>query len=193
MRRAPRRRIPRFSRRKVPTLWSTTVFTESAIPTDATLLELVLLQPDADLESLAGVQNRVFKLKRILFNGGIAITPSVTAALQSDIVAIYTVLYTIDAEDADASIITAGGSSILSTERVLFSDVFTSSVRANNTAGSQTPDVLHGFPVRIDARLNVNMRSDDLLILGVQFGSTPSAALTEARISGASRVLCVAP
>lgn len=191
-RRAFPRRFGRPVRREKP-VWATTNFNETAVTRDGALNEFAIIDPEL-LGTAAVTTNvtQVISTRRIIVRGGVAWSNESTTFAQ-DIITAFMAVYVIDREDTDATIVgTAVGSSILEggAGRVLWTDCQT---LTNVEIPVGTPGTQQYFGMRIDIDLKVrtNLRNDQLLLFGFQFGSDVTATMAAAALSCVSRVLVV--
>lgn len=192
--RRPRRgfRMGRLKRQK--TAWVTSIFIESAIDVTSStaMTEFVLVAADQDINPMPSAQNLKMLVRRIICKGGIMMSP-LTTAVSFDPNGFMLALYTIDAEDADASIITGGTSSILLTERILWHDCLTFTGVESTGTTAVVPGFMPGLRIDLDVKLNVSLRNDELLVLGIQPMATLNNTITVATASMASRCLVDVP
>jgi len=187
-----RRRIGKpFARQQ--TVWVSTLFNEVATSA-AVVGELVMLDAlDVDpTVGLADGTNRVYHVKRIIVNGVMMWVPS-TAGTNSDVHSIVWAIYTVDTEDTDANLNTTASSSLFRTERILQSGVV--GVGMLSTTAAQSGGVfIPGMPINVDLRSPVRMRSDEVLVFGMQQQSAAGSAFgVQPAFSALTRVLVEAP
>lgn len=187
-----RRRVSGGGRRsRAPVAWVTNVFNETAMDLAGTLTELNVLDVDVDLVTAAPL-NYSHLIRRVIVNGGLAIVPSSTTGA-SDMVSFYYALYVIDSDDSDATILVGTLGSLLGARRVLHAGCLSFTVR-EETAGATGVSALYWLPkIEIDVKVNAKIRPDEFLVLGCQFGSAASGAISLAAMSAYSRVLVNAP
>lgn len=178
-------RASKFEKRKVA--WDTTLF-DSNVPVAATLAELVVFQP-ADVTPTAGAGNARVTLRRIVIDGGFTFEP-LEAAAQFDHAGLIWALYTIDQEDTDASLATTIAGSIFATERILQAGMFELGIRERAGELTSIPEAItRSHHLHIDIAPIVNIRFDDILVLGVQFNTSVATTLATARGTFLTRVL----
>lgn len=170
--------------------WVTSVFNETALTRDGINNEFVLLEA-ADWQGDTAQLQKHAHVKRIIVSGVVTATPESTT-LAFDSIAIFTAMYVADVEDTDTTIITAAAGTILQGNRVL-------GVKAYGYNGAEIPAAvasqpyIPGVQVEYDVRLNVVVRPDEFLLLGIQYGSAVNGVLNNAAFSGYCRVLMEAP
>lgn len=180
----------RMRRRKKEYAWITTLFNETSLTMAGApdINELILLDPDSDLNAIPASINKLWHVRRVVLRGVFMPIPS-NLSTGHDAMAWKVMMYTIDREDTDASITTSPAGSIINTERVLYADQIGYVSRATTlAAGSWTPALYDCPRLDIDSNLNVTLRGDRLLVCGIQAENTTTVVALQP-FSCVSRVL----
>lgn len=193
-----RRTFRRFGmRRKRRVCWVTSLFNETALPVDATAPALQLMLAGADWmlsegSTVSGGVQKVGRVVRAIFKGTINLIPSITTVATESVNGFWCA-YVADSEDTDSNDLnTTAGGTILSSNRVIGVGHFGSTIIEVPTAQIGN-FVSPGFPIDLDVRTRINMRTDDFLLMGVQLQGGSGSVLSSATVSGISRVLIEEP
>lgn len=177
--------------RERPT-WQTTNFNESPVTRDGIINEYAIIDPELfGSAAIATASTRVISTRRIIVRGGIAYSMESTTFAQ-DVVSVFCAIYVIDREDTDQDLVlTSVGSGILEggAGRVLWTDCIThgSQELATNGIGWRPPEPRFD----VDLKVRVNLRNDQLLVFGIEFGSDVTSTIATAGFSAVTRTLCV--
>lgn len=177
-----------------PVTWIRTLFVESSLNLNGgtgSLTEFVLLDPDDVLVATSRLNNTV-SIRRIVVNGGVAMSLA-TTGLAQDICQLMWAVYILDQDDADANINTTSPTAIMGSERILRCGCEMFTGQSGTAAGMIGGNIYPGIKVDIDIRVNAKIRRDQELYLGMQFGSGISPPVTLASFGAYSSVLCNVP
>jgi len=170
--------------------WLTSNFNEQAQSILATLTEFNIYDPAQDIvAAAAGAGGTRAQLRRIIVNGGVAASPGI-AAVTFDQIGLVAAIYVRDTNDTDASLITTAQGDILEggTTRLLWTHMYSFTHVMQEATKSYTTLIPALAEVNVDLRVRVNLRFDEVCVLGMQFMNVPTTIAT-ASYSGCHRAL----
>jgi len=171
-------------------VWTTNNFNETAMTRDGVINEFAILDVSVETPTLAAGPTEVHGLRRVIIHGGLATQVAITTAA-SDIIALFGALYVIDREETEASIVTTDRGTILEggAGRVLWTNCWTWASTEHTTVATEA--IQEPRRIDIDLKVRLNLRFDQQLILGLQFGSDVTETLVSAAFSAITRTLTV--
>lgn len=185
-----RRPQGRFPRRRQPVSWARSVFTESAIDLTGVLTEFVLFDR-TDVSATAETLSTTYHVLRVICNGFIGWTP-LTTTQGFDIGGFAWAIYTSDNEDSDNSLLTTATGSIMQSLRII--DAGFVGGNFMETPAAQIGEVfIPGLRIDVDRKLRVNVRQDELLLLGIQANSPLNTNVSVASLNMFGSVLIKTP
>lgn len=174
--------------------WISTNFNETGVDRSGTINEFNLVDQLA-LQGgsvVANASTGTVHVRRIIIHGGVTWQPTQTTFEQEGVSA-FGAVYVIDREDTDADLVNTGQGDILEggVQRVLWTNAWAFSAQEIPTA--QMSDCILESPIRvdIDLKVRVNLKFDDVLVFGFQFGSNVGGTMSLAQYTATHRVLFV--
>lgn len=174
-------------------VWSTSNFNEAAITrTGATTFNNFFVPVNIYdvVDNLEGPSDK-FSVRRVLVNGGIAVTAESTTFAQ-DICCMFAALMVLDNNDSSSSLVLTNRGELLEggAERVLWTGCYTWNnieIPAATLGGPRVEPAPVVF--NIDWKGRCNMRLDETMTLAVAFGSDVTSTITGAAFSAITRTL----
>jgi len=166
VRRLSRRRVVRAKPRLV---WARGVFDQNILESGSVFAsEFVLFDPASNNPEVETQGNMTTLVRRVICRGGITYFPENSPTPLVVNTALHMCVYVIDREDADNGILAGGSSTVLGSMRVLWQNCVPFLFSQTDYTNDAPSFFDHTIPVVLDARLNVKLRPDDLIVIGFQ-------------------------
>lgn len=170
--------------------WARGVFVNSNVDSTVLLNEFVLFDR-TDVSATAETLNTTYLIERVLVEG--VISPLVqTTAFQQQAGAYFWMLYVVDSDDTDVTILASSTGGLLQSSRILDMGVVGGVWTEQPAAGTHV-QFIHGLYIKVDRKLRAKVKQDELLVLGVQSSANLTGAVGAVILNMFSSVLIRTP